>query len=144
MARVAASYARSAAEREDLSQEIALSIWTALANFRGEASLRTFAFRVAHNRAIGSLRKRRRHECADEVQDPSPNLETRLGEAREREQLFEAVRGLPRGLRQVLTLHLEGLSYAEIAEVVGLSETNVSVRLTRARKLLRERIGGRQ
>ena len=52
--------------------------------------------------------------------------------------LLSAVHSLPESMRQVLTLNLEGLSGAEIADVLGISENNVHVRLTRARKALQE------
>ena len=54
------------------------------------------------------------------------------------DRLVGAVRRLPLAYAQVVTLTLEGLSYAEIADVLGISETNVGARLTRARQMLRE------
>ncbi len=51
---------------------------------------------------------------------------------------------LPLGLRQVVVLTLEGLSHAETAEIVGISENNVAVRLTRARAALSRRLGARE
>ena len=56
----------------------------------------------------------------------------------ESERLARAVQRLPVGHRQVVTLALEGFSYGEIADVLGISETNVGARLTRARQMLRE------
>jgi RNA polymerase sigma-70 factor (ECF subfamily) len=53
LSRLFASYARNAADRHDLAQEVALALFTALPRFRGECSERTFVFRVAHNREIG-------------------------------------------------------------------------------------------
>jgi RNA polymerase sigma-70 factor (ECF subfamily) len=60
------------------------------------------------------------------------------------ERLAEALRRLPLGLRQTLSLTLEGLSQSEIAEVLELSENVVSVRLHRARKLLRDRMSAQE
>jgi len=54
------------------------------------------------------------------------------------DRLRRAIRALPVAYRQAITLTLEGLPYGEIAEVIGISESNVGVRLTRARQLLRE------
>ena len=50
--RVAASYERAPKDREDLLQEIALALWLALPRFRGECTLRSFVFRIAHNRGL--------------------------------------------------------------------------------------------
>lgn len=142
LARVASTYASSAAERDDLIQEIALAIWTALPRFRGEASVRTFVFRIAHNCGVSHLRRRRPAAAAAEVPDGAPTAQHVLEVQSDRDRLMAAIAELGVAQRQVLTLSLEGLSYAEIAEVLGLSEKNVSVRLTRARQSLRKRLGG--
>ena len=142
LVRVARSYARNNSERDDLSQDIAIAIWGALPRFRGEASLRTFCFRIAHNCAISQLRKRRIITPEREVTDTTPSAEKLLEAQSEHQRLQLAIRELPIGQRQVLTLNLEGLSYAQVAEVLGISEKNVSVRLSRARQALRKKLEG--
>jgi RNA polymerase sigma-70 factor, ECF subfamily len=141
LSRLAASYTRGAAEREDLLQEIAFAIWRALPRFRGECSERTFLFRIAHNRAISYL-GRRQLPLVDgdehlEVRAAAPDPEKALSIEQEGQQLLDAIRQLPLPYAQVVTLTLEELSYAEIGEVLGISETNVGARLTRAREMLR-------
>jgi RNA polymerase sigma-70 factor (ECF subfamily) len=142
LTRLAASYTRSAGDRDDLLQEIAMSLWRALPSFRGECSERTFVFRIAHNRCITHLSKRRLNVSLDEaeidVEDPSPNAEAALAEEQERQRLLAAIRDLPAIQREVLVLALEGMGYREIADVVGISESNVGVRLNRARERLKE------
>lgn len=142
LARLAGSYVRSANDREDLLQDIVVAIWRALPRFRGDCSERTFVFRIAHNRAIAYITRRRVPlvDAADEidVQDARPNPEETLSTEQQGRQLLDAVQRLPLNYRQVVTLVLEGLSYAEIADVLGISETNVGVRLTRARQMLRQ------
>jgi RNA polymerase sigma-70 factor (ECF subfamily) len=144
LVRLAASYARRASEHDDLFQEIAFAIWRALPGFRGECSERTFVFRIAHNRGISYLARRRTPAATDdedgELPDSGPNPEQALSANQESERLADAVQSLPIAHRQVVTLALEGLSYAEIADVLGISETNVGARLTRARHMLRERL----
>jgi RNA polymerase sigma factor (sigma-70 family) len=141
LARLAASYARGPGEREDLLQDIAMAIWQALPRFREESSERTFLFRIAHNRGISYI-ARRRPLIADideemDVQDARPDPATALLNQQEGERLLDAIRCLPVSHRQIVTLTLEDMSYAEIAEVVGISESNVGARLTRARQMLR-------
>lgn len=142
LARLAASYTNTASDRDDLLQEIALAIWQALPRFRGESSERTFAFRIAHNRGIDYLARYRSQMPAGEPEgdlpDPAPNPESGLAREQQAGRLRRAVHRLPIGYRQVVTLTLEGLSYGEIAEVLGISESNVGARLTRARQLLRD------
>jgi RNA polymerase sigma-70 factor (ECF subfamily) len=150
--RVAAAYETDPSRREDLFQDICLAIWQALPRFRGESSERTFVFRIAHNRG---LTHRSRHaspralaanlEEATDLADPRPSPETEVREGQRRERLRAAVLDLPLYFRQVITLTLEGLSPKDIAEVLGITENNAAVRLSRARRALRqvlERTGG--
>ena len=149
LARLAATYAPESADRDDLAQEILLAIWRALPRFRGESSERTFVFRVAHNRGITYRSRRRRHlpplpeEGGDarEVPDAGPDPAARLERARRHERLIAAVGRLPGPQRLAVLLHLEGLSHREIAAVQGITEENVAVRLTRARRALRQLLG---
>ena len=144
--RVAATYEADPARREDLFQEICLALWQALPRFREEASERTFAFRIAHNRGLThGWRARGSRDSvtadldeAEELADPRLDPESELQEGERRDQLREAVRRLPLTARQVIVLSLEGLSQREIGDVLGITENNVAVRLTRARKLLRQ------
>ena len=139
--RVAGSYETNPQLREDLFQEICLAIWQALPRFRGESSERTFIFRIAHNRGLSHCWRRRggpRQLPEDAVPpSPRPDPETEAVQAQSRNQLLDAVRDLPVGLRQVVTLTLEGLSLKEVSEVLEITENNVAVRLTRARGMLR-------
>ena len=80
LARVAASYAYGAAEREDLLQDILLAVWRALPRFAGRSSLRTYVFRIAHNRGLSLARARKPVHACDSEQlrpDPSPDPEQR-------------------------------------------------------------------
>jgi RNA polymerase sigma-70 factor (ECF subfamily) len=151
LARLAASYTNTSSDRDDLLQEIALAVWQALRAFRGECSPRTFLFRIAHNRAIAYLaRSRARFPAAagdveiDDVHDPAPDPESGLAREQAAARLRSAIHRLPLVYRQVITLTLEDMGYAEIAEVLGISESNVGARLTRARQLLRESLEKRK
>jgi RNA polymerase sigma-70 factor (ECF subfamily) len=143
--RLAYAYESRPDWREDLLQEIRLAIWTALPQFRGESSLRTFVFRIAHNRALTHIwqrRKTRRAEDPEDLLDIRANPEKSAIDSANESRLLEAISELPIPLRQVITLALEELPYAEIAAVLGISENNVAVRVNRGRKLLKEKLGG--
>ena len=137
--RVAKLYGRDNAQ--DLEQEIALAIWVALASYRGDSSLRTFAYRIAHNRGV-SQRQKRSFEPLDEepVSDANPEQDTAVEQKRRR--LLRALDRLPIQTRQVVSLSLEGFTYAEIADVVGITQTNVGVVLRRGKLRLQALIGG--
>ncbi len=136
LARLAACYEPDPHHREDLLQDIALALWTALPRFRGECSERTFLYRIAHNRAL-THRSRRRAPWSDlasaeAVPDPRPGPDADAARGQGRERLLAAVRGLPPAQREVVMLRLEDLGNGDIAEVLGISENAVAVRLNRA------------
>ncbi len=143
--RVAATYEHDPSRREDLVQEIVLAVWRALPAFRGDCAERAFVLRVAHNRGLThGWRSRRRTlglEAVPEPHDDRPDPERSAAAAQEVEHLWNAIRALPPLQRQVLALALEGLGAREAAQVLGTTENNVAVRLSRARKALREALG---
>jgi RNA polymerase sigma-70 factor (ECF subfamily) len=136
------------AAREDLFQEIALAVWIGIPGFRGEASERTWLYRIAHNTASTQLhkfRQRRERERQPIDADPEPAAvatpEPDLHHADQRDRFFAALRQLPTIDFQIVTMHLAGLSYTEIADVAGLTQTNVGARLSRVRKALASQLG---
>jgi len=142
LGRTATMYAPPGSDRDDLLQEIYLALLSALPRYRGESSLRTYVLRVAHNCGIRRLARRRSaatplDEGNHASSAPGPDREAQARQDVER--LATAMRELPLGARQVLVLTLEGLSQREIGQVLGIEENVVSVRLHRARGLLRER-----
>ena len=112
--------------------------------WRGDASVRTFAARVAHNRAVDHLSKYRRlgedeldEQHPDPVADPLGHAEVH----QRRGALLDAVQRLPLGHRQVVVLALEGFSQREIGQALALEENTVAQRLSRARRQLRDEMG---
>lgn len=146
--RLVASYARAASDHDDLMQEIAIALWRALPGFRGECSERAFLFRIAHNRCMSYIAKRRSTVALADTdfdpEDPRCNVEAQVSQERERVRLLRAVQQLPLIYREVLLLVLEGLDYREISAVVGISESNVGARLNRARQQLKKAIDEEQ
>lgn len=139
--RLTAVYARELADREDLYQEILVALWGALPHFRGDASLRTFVYRIGHNRGLtfrarSERRRRREDPIPDAVPDPAPLPDRALDRKEARERLTGAIAALSPTLAQPLLLHSEGLGHDEIASVLGITENNVGVRLNRARREL--------
>ncbi|MGA2114930.1 MAG: sigma-70 family RNA polymerase sigma factor [Bryobacteraceae bacterium] len=144
MMRLVAAYESNRANRDDLIQEIALALWKALPRFRGECSERTLLLRIAHDRALTHVWRRRQSPAEldrpGEVPDRRATPESHASAVEMRDRLLAAVRELPIGHRQVIVLLLEGMSHAEIAAVLGISEGNVAVRANRARSELRDRL----
>jgi RNA polymerase sigma factor (sigma-70 family) len=118
--RLASSYERDPPACEDLFQEIALALWTALPGFRGDSSECTWLYRVAHNTAITFATRRRRarsrEQSTDEVPEPARGAtqERDVLDQQRRARLWAAIHELPLGDRQLIVLHLEGLSAQEV------------------------------
>ena len=149
--RLAWSYARDHSECEDLVQEIALALWKALPAFRGESSERTWLYRIAHNTSIRYLTSRQRRASRESSvpvgTEPAVRTDSPEAEAIDRQQqqqLWSAIRELAVADRQVIVLHLEGMSAAEIEAVTGFTSGSVATRLTRIRQRLTARLRGEE
>jgi RNA polymerase sigma-70 factor (ECF subfamily) len=144
LARVAAAYERDRALKEELLQEILLAVVQALPKLKDRSKLKPFVFRIAHNRAVSHVARRVREpkgsEDAIALPSDSPSQEQALIAEERSAALVEAVRALPLPYRQVITLLLEDLSYEEIAEALGITLSNVGVRINRAKQQLKERL----
>lgn len=144
LARIVATYELDPALQQELHQEILLAIWKSLASFRGDSSLHTFVFKVAHNQAINHVSRNARlpsHEPIENaIESDRASPEMNAISNQKMQLLFRAMHRLPVLQRQLLALSLEGLSYHELAEVTGLSESNVGVRLNRAKKSLQQQL----
>jgi len=143
--RLASAYAAQQADREDLFQDIAVGLWQAIPSFRGDASERTWLYRIAHNVAItSSTRQRtrgRKEEPMPEAFDaPSAAIssEQEVLLAEKRALLLDGIRGLSALDRQIALLHLEGLNHAQIEEISGMSQSAIASRLSRLRDKLKD------
>lgn len=147
LGRIAASYEADLAKRQELQQDIMASVWRALPGFRGEASLRTFVARIAHNRAITHVARAASEPRMSELDEampsdrPSPFDDAERSDQQRR--LLDAVRTLPLNVREPVVLTLEGFSPREIAQMLALNPNTVSIRLTRAKVLLRSALDDR-
>lgn len=138
--RVASSYEADPFLHEDLIQEILLAIHRSLPALNKASSLAPFIFRIAHNRGVSHVirqvgAKRPLQVSPPDVHVRTPEEELLAGERSQR--LQRAVRRLPLPYRQVMTLLLEELSYAQIGEALGLTVSNVGIRVNRAKAQLK-------
>jgi RNA polymerase sigma-70 factor, ECF subfamily len=146
---------RDPAAAEDVVQESFLKLMANAERIEGRARLATWLYRVVYNACIDRLREQKRlvpvPDDADEAAVPMPSVlvdfrlspEEMLRDAQTREALEEAIASLSPTLRAAFLLRdVEGLSTAEAAEALSVSEANLKVRLHRARLALRERLSG--
>jgi RNA polymerase sigma-70 factor, ECF subfamily len=143
--KVARAYTITDDECQDLAQEILLQAWRSLPKFEGKATAATWFYRVALHTAMNWHRKdkprRLKQQPFLEVQAASTHDFDSAEQAQQREtieQLYEAIHKLPKTDAALVLLYLDELSYREMAEVLGISESNVGVKLNRAKKALSE------
>ncbi len=149
MWKVVRAFTATPADAEDLLQEIALQLWRSLPAFRGDAKESTWIYRVAFNTALvwKRVEKRRqaKHEKFFELNGAPESSPAHPEQARNEElvqQLYGAIRQLPKLDASLALMHLDGLSYREMSEVLGITESNVGVKLNRIRKQLAEMLKG--
>jgi RNA polymerase sigma factor (sigma-70 family) len=131
------------ADRHDLMQELMLALWRAIPAFRAASLPSTFIYRVTHNAALTWKRAergyRRRLDTFEELQTaPTETAGTSDADAstEKLELLYSAIRALEPLDRSLVLLQLDSVSYAQIADIHGLSESNVGVRLNRIKQKL--------
>ena len=147
--KVARAYTLTNDECQDLAQEILLQAWRSLPGFAGKASPATWFYRVALHTALNWHRKdmprRSKQRPLLEVQ-ALPAVADSGEHAQQREtveQLYQAIQQLPRTDAALVLLYLDELSYREMAEVLGISESNVGAKLNRAKKALSALMNGK-
>ena len=129
-------------EYEQLFQEMQIQVWRSLGNFRGDAKLSTWVYRICINCALSFRAKIVRHKQRFESLDgkvfvfPTPDT----SENEQRERLYSAIRELKSVDRAIVSLYLDDKSYEETAEILGLSTTNVATRLMRLKRQLAEKL----
>jgi RNA polymerase sigma factor (sigma-70 family) len=143
---VTGMYCRHAEDRQDLAQEIAAQLWSAFPGYDSQASFSTWMYRIALNVAISHVRKaavRARYtapadESTGEVPDPREDATERDDRVQALQHFIASLDGLNRAL---LLLYLEEHSYRSMAEVLGISETNVATKISRLKQRLLDTTG---
>lgn len=135
-------------DRNDLLQEVLLAVWKSIPAFRGQAKPTTYLYRVSHNAALLWIRTEKNYRRRVEqfgafategfAAAPDSLADERLA------KLYSAIHALKPIDRSLMLLSLDGLSYREIAEVLGLSESNVGVKLNRIKTQLTQTLKGNE
>lgn len=147
--KIARAYTNSPEDCQDLVQEILLQVWRSLPKFRSEASVPTWCYRVALNTALTWRRNERRRATGrapridvESLSFAGPDSSMQAADRDLVERLYAAIRTLPETDAALVLLSLDGLSYQQMADVLGMSESNVGVKLHRARQVLAEQMRG--
>lgn len=139
-------------DARDLTQEVFIQVFRSLASFRGEAKFSTWLYRIAANRSLDFLRRKKKLQLVDfagieQCEAPDHIVSSNPEDIYLREEKIRRLRrmiaGLPDKYRLVFVMfHYEHLSYQQIAESLELPVKTVATRLYRAKILLREVLGG--
>ena len=146
--KVVRSFAEVSADREDLLQNVFINLWSSIPSFRGDSKESTWIYRVSLQTAMvwrrgERVRKKHHSKYLNEIvvaAQSSADGSCRTNELIE--QLYSEIRQLPKIDASIVLMHLDGIAYRDIAEVLGISENYVGVKLSRIRKELNERLGG--
>ncbi|THU38313.1 sigma-70 family RNA polymerase sigma factor [Niastella caeni] len=123
-------------DREDLFQEIVFQLWKSLPTYSGKAGFSTWMYKVALNTALVAFRKKKPAIIYTPTLPDEPVVQQEPGQ--QEEQLFEALKKLNDGEKALITLYLEELSHKEIADIIGITENNVSVKLNRIKNKIQQ------
>lgn len=140
--KVVRAYAFTEFDRDDLFQEITIQVWRSIPAFRGEAAVSTWLYRVSLNTAMRWSVKERKHTDGRESIDGLPYAHGKLLEEQAAHNdeklawLYAEIGLLTEVDRSLTLLLLDGFSYKEMASMLGLTETNIGVRLHRIKKHL--------
>lgn len=137
--KVTSIYADNKEDREDLFQEVVFQLWKYFDSFRNDAKVTTWMYRVAMNTAITFIKKKKRRPDAVPIADVFLNhsdykdnvFEERL------KLLYQHLKQLNTFEKGLIFLLLEGKSYKEIAQITGLSDSNVGTKISRVKKKLK-------
>jgi len=142
--KISRMYCDSDLDREDLFQEILIQLWKSYTNFKGESKFSTWMYRVALNTAITFFRKQKRSQNVDSLDKVCHSLAADHKEENDRVSLlYRAIATLNESDKALIMLHLDDYNYDEIADIVGISKTNVGVRLHRIKSKLQKMLEGK-
>jgi RNA polymerase sigma factor (sigma-70 family) len=142
--RIATVYERHPDRVDDLVQDVWMAVWQALPRLNDPATIKGYIARITQNICVTHIRRaivRHAEPLSDTVASPEPHLDEATAHAARLACLIEAVRNLPENLKAVASLYLEEMPIKEIALALGISESNASVRLHRAKSAIRLSFG---
>lgn len=130
-------YAFTPMDRDDLFQEIAIQVWHSIPTFREESAVTTWLYRISLNTAIKWIKKERKQVQAEGLENVQHILQEHTMQMDERlSWLYEEIHKLDEIDRSLTLLMLDDFSYKEMAGILGISESNVGVKINRIKKHL--------
>jgi RNA polymerase sigma factor (sigma-70 family) len=129
-------YANNTEEKKDLYQEILLQAWKGWPTFRKEARFSTWLYRICLNTILTQKRKPQRVDYKDSLESISPAIQNSVVQNEDVVRLRMAIRQLPETDRAIISMNLDGYENAEVADMLGISNNHVAVKLHRIKQQL--------
>ncbi|GAB5559858.1 MAG: RNA polymerase sigma factor [Synoicihabitans sp.] len=142
--KVARSFCHAANDQEDLLQEIRVALWHGIPGYDGRSKVSSYIYRICLNKAISWKRRAQSYRRKIDKFENEPIAPPDVTGSTDRRLaiVYAEIRRLNDAERSLILLQLDGFNYREIAETLGLTESNVGVKLNRIRKKLAERLKG--
>jgi len=139
--KVAHLYCRNKTNLDDLVQEILIQIWLSFGSYDSSYKLSTWLYRVALNVAISFDRREKRHASmkAYQAQPEVDNDTDHPTDEKKIQLLHRIIKEFKEIDRAILLLYLDGYNHQEISEIIGLSVSNISTKMLRLKKKLKQR-----
>lgn len=131
-------YAKDKDEANDFFQETLIRLWQGFSQFRGESNINTWLSRICINTCISSLRKKKKHAETIPLSIDIELLQEDNESGKQLAQMYRLINRLGVLDKALILLWLDNMSYTEIADIMGISVSNVSVKLMRIKEKLKE------
>ena len=135
-------YFRNQADREDNFQEIIYQLWKSYPSLQNRDSIGSWIYAVSINTSISRLNKNSKIEYRDNLPDLVDSIDTieEISETENIQMLLKAIYNLSVINKTLMLLYLEEKSYDEIAELLGMTKSNVGTRINRAKEILKQNL----
>jgi len=143
ISKICNAYSNNEEEFEDYFQEVALQIWKSYESFEGKSKISTWIYRISLNVCLSEIRKKERRISTYSLKPEIDSLKQEQKDNQEQiKELYRAIRTLKKIDRAIIILYLEEKQYKEMAEILGISVSNIGVKINRIKKELKEKLNG--
>jgi len=143
ISKICNAYSNNQEEFEDYFQEIALQIWKSYERFKGNSKISTWIYRISLNVCLSEIRKKERRINTYSLKPEIDSLKNQQEDNQEQvKELYRAIRTLKKIDRAIIILYLEEKQYKDMADILGMSVSNIGVKINRIKKELKETLNG--
>ncbi len=144
--KISKAFSNTVQDREDLINDIVYEMWKAYPNFKGNSKISTWIYRLALNTAMNSRKSNRKNQdfLQSSIEISSNEQSVESDSNHQIELLYDCIAELDKFSKVIILLYLDGYKHNEIAEITGISKTNVGTRISRIKEQLRKMATAKQ